>query len=207
MNQRQKGFGLVELMVSITLGLLLMTSVVKLLQDSMKSNGDLAASKRLENNLHATLDLVARDLRRSGAMGDPIRQLWGVNNPFGRDPVSAVDGEAAASCLTFSYDFDGDGGLDANAPEERYGFRLASGVVQMRVAGNGCDTQDDASWQDVTTSGVVNVSQLQFVVNTNTARGVTQQSVQIQIAGHLVRDPEITRTLSRRVRLRNDLLL
>jgi hypothetical protein len=46
-------------------------------------------------------------------MGNPIRQLQGVTNPFGIDTPSAFTGEAASSCLTERYDFDGNQAQDA----------------------------------------------------------------------------------------------
>lgn len=204
MNARQSGFSLIELMIAITLGLLLLAGIVTLFQNSMKSNGDLAASKRLENNLHATLDLIARDLRRSGGMGDPLRQLMGATNPFGRDAPSALAGETANSCMTFRYDLNGNGVLDTNAPDERFGFRLRQGVVQLRGGGQSCSADVGSAWSEVTTASVVEITTLQFDVISSTVRGITQQAVRVGIAGRLVADPLVTRALSRNVRVRND---
>src|SRR5690606_33211533 len=121
--------------------------IATLLQSSMKSNGDLAAMKRLENNLHSALELIVRDLRRSGTMGDPLRQLMGVANPFGRDTPTALAGEAANSCMTFRYDSNGTGLLDT-APDERFGYRLRQGVVQVRGDGEPCSADEPSGWSD-----------------------------------------------------------
>lgn len=203
MSRSQAGFSMVELMIAITLGVSLLAGIASLFQTSMKSNGDLGAMKRLENNLHATLELIARDLRRSGAMGDPLRQLMGAANPFGRDAPSALAGEAANSCMSFRYDLNGNGLLDTT-PDERFGYRLRQGVVQTRGGGEPCSADEPSAWDDVTTASVVEVTNLQFEVVSSTARGITQQAVRVLIAGRLLSDPEVTRALERKLRVRND---
>jgi prepilin-type N-terminal cleavage/methylation domain-containing protein len=202
--RRHSGFSLVELMISIALGLLLTAGIVTLFQSTLHSNRNLASGKQLEGELHATLDLISRDLRRAGAMGDPLRQLLGLANPFGTDTASAYPGEAADSCLTFSYDFNGNGSLETSAPDERFGYRLRQGVVQARVEGQGCTANTTPVWKNVSTPAVVEVTTLQFTLVPASNGGVVQRVAHMSIAGRLVQDHAVTRSLSRTVRLRND---
>ena len=198
-----QGFSLVEMMVSITIGLVLTAGILTLFQNTLQNNRDLATGKQLEGELHATLDLIARDLRRAGAMGNPLRQLEGVANPFIIDAPSAYTGEAANSCLTFGYDFNGNGSVNSATPDERYGYRLRQGVVQMRTGGQAC-TANTTAWNNVTTAALVQVTSLQFTVTSTTSLRVTERIAVVSIAGRLIRDNTVTRALSRAVRLRND---
>src|SRR5713226_9583708 len=97
--QRQTGFSLVELMVAITLGLILTAGILTLFQGTLDSNRNLASGKQLEDELHATMDLITRDLRRIGATGHALYQFEGWANPFSIGSLSAYTGEAANSCL------------------------------------------------------------------------------------------------------------
>jgi type II secretory pathway component PulJ len=200
------GFSLVELMVAMTLGLLLLAGILTLFQDTLTSNRNLAGGKLLEDELHATLDLISRDLRRAGTMGNPVRQLMGVTNPFTVDSPSAFTGEAANSCLTWNYDLDGNGSVNTSgvdSSDERFGYRLRGGVVQTRKAGQGC-TANTPAWNNVTTSAFVQVTALQFAITSATTLGVTQRIGTVSIGGRLVNDSAVTRSILRRVRLRND---
>ena len=201
---RQSGFSLVELMVAITIGLVLTAGILTLFQSTLQNNRDLATGKQLEGELHATLDLIARDLRRAGAMGNPLLQLEGAANPFVIDAPSAYTGEAANSCLTFGYDFNGNGSIGGATPDERYGYRLRQGVVQMRVGGQACTANTTPAWNNVTTAALVQVTSLQFTVTSTTSLRVTERVAVVSVAGRLVRDNTVTRALSRTVRLRND---
>jgi prepilin peptidase dependent protein B len=201
---RQQGLSLIELMISMMLGLMLMAGMLTLFHNALQSSRDLNAAKQLEDELHGTLDLIVRDLRRTGAMGNPIRQMLGVANPFGLDSVSAYTGEAASSCLTSSYDLDGDGTLDTGSSDERFGYRLRASNVQMRVSGQACTANITPAWNAVTTLAQIQITALRFATTVSTALGITTRTVVVTMSGRLASDAAVTRTLSRTVRLRND---
>lgn len=188
-------------MIAMLLSLMLMGGVLTLFQTTLRSSRDLTGGKQLDNELHATLDLITRDLRRAGALGDPLRLLMGMTSPMTVAAPSAYTGEAANSCLTFSYDLDGDGGLDTAGPDERFGYRLRQGVVQMRTNGQPCTAT--AHWTDVNTAAVVQVTGLVFNVVSATTNGLTERHVSVTLSGRLAADPAAQRSVSRTVRLRN----
>jgi prepilin-type N-terminal cleavage/methylation domain-containing protein len=204
MNAATRGFSLVELMIAMTIGLVMTAGIMKLFETTLLSNRDLIAGKHLESELHGTLDLISRDLRRIGAMGNPLAQMAGTANPFAIDAPSAFGGEAASSCLTYSYDLNGNGSIDtaSTAVDERLGYRLRSGAVQIRRNGQACTATPH--WTNVTTSTLVQVTTLRFTLTSTTQLGVTQRLITVDIAGRLVTDASVARTLTRTVRLRND---
>jgi prepilin peptidase dependent protein B len=129
----------------------------------------------------------------------------GVANPISIGTLSAFTGAPANSCLPYSYDLNGDGTLDTSAgiTDERFGYRLRQGVVQVRRGSQGCTTSS-SGWTDVTTASLIEVTTLLFTVSTTTNLGVSERAAVVNIGGRLVADNTITRSLSRTVRLRND---
>lgn len=65
-RKQQGGFSLIELMVSITLGLLIMTGVLALYLDLSRSNAELAKMNRQIENGRFTLQLLQQELWRAG---------------------------------------------------------------------------------------------------------------------------------------------
>ena len=198
---RQTGFSLVELMVAMSLSLVLFGGLLNAYVATVKSSGELMTGAHLDNELHKLLDMMARDLRRAGTHGDPVSLITGATNPFGMDTPGAYSGEAANSCLTFSYDWDSDGVLDTASPDERYGFRLKDSVVQARTGGLDCATD---SWDDVTDGNTYNITGLQFTPTTSAADNMNVREINITLSAELVSDPAIVRSISKVVRVRND---
>ncbi|MGH8505410.1 MAG: prepilin-type N-terminal cleavage/methylation domain-containing protein [Stenotrophobium sp.] len=199
--RRNAGFSLVELMIALTLGLVLTAGLISMFMATLKSNSDLARTQQLENELHAGMQLMTRDLRRAGANGEasPVPNFV---NPFGLGATGAYAGEAANSCILFSYDLNDNGVLDtASTNDERMGYRLRQGVLQLRNSGLGCA---DDGWTDVTTPAVVKVTQLQFAVAALADGDMTIRRVTITLAGQLKSDATIVRSLTGHVRVRND---
>ena len=67
--QKQKGFSLVELMVSITIGLILMAGVLSIFLSSRVTFSTNERTARLQENGRVALDLVTHDIRSAGYQG------------------------------------------------------------------------------------------------------------------------------------------
>ena len=92
--------------------------------------------------------------------------------------------------------------LDTASPDERYGYRLKSGVIQARLNGLACDAD---SWTDVTDGNTYSITALLFAPATSTVDDMTVREINISLSAELVNDPDVTRSISKTVRLRNDL--
>jgi len=160
----ERGFSLTELMVGSAVGLLVIAGALQLYLVNLGATADNLRLSRLNQELRATLELLRNDLRRTGywaiepGTGDP------TDNPFHADGVDLrvgqAGGEAADSCVLYSYDLNGDrlvgvgpsgtaGAQTSNANLEQFGFRLRNGQVQMRNGGSAFDCAS-GSWQAVT---------------------------------------------------------
>lgn len=204
-RRHQSGVGLVEFMIAITLGLVLVTGTISLYAGTVKSNADLVKTIRLEQELHAVMDLMLGDLRRAGSHGRPSLFATGAVNPFALGAPDAFAGEAADSCITFSYDLDQNGALDTAGDDERFGYRLRNEAVEMRRAGLACTASGSPDWEAVTDPGHTRITALQFVVTTAQAGPMGVRTVQVTLAGEPVDDNSISRALVREVRVQNDL--
>jgi prepilin peptidase dependent protein B len=204
-RRHQSGVGLVEFMIAVTLGLILVTGAVSLYAGTVKSNADLLKTIRLEQELHAVMDLMLGDLRRAGSHGQPSAFATGAPNPFVLDAPGAFTGETADSCVTFTYDLDQDGLLDTATGDERFGYRLRSETIEMRRQGLACGASGTPDWEPVTDPGHTRITALEFAIATTQAGAMKVRTVQIALSGEPVGDSSISRTLVREVRVQNDL--
>lgn len=78
-RQDNAGFGLVELLIAMTLGLLLTASVLQVTLGSQRSHRLLDASARMQESGRFALAYLAKDLRTAGFMGCPNLQRIPVN--------------------------------------------------------------------------------------------------------------------------------
>lgn len=174
-RRKQAGFTITEMLVTVTLGLSVISSImVGYLATYKGSMGTLAASK-LGQDLNSTMDLMVSELRRAGYSAETAVQTSPADNSFNVVDLTALEiyntmasntqqgATGSGSCIVYSYDVDADGVVDAN---ELSGFRLNSGVVQMRTSGNTSDPDTCATtnntWSDLTDSSLLTVSALTF---------------------------------------------
>ena len=73
--QFERGFNLIELMVSIVIGMLVVAGALSLIVAMNTSNANTVESARLTQELRATLQLIADDLRRARRLNDPFREI------------------------------------------------------------------------------------------------------------------------------------
>jgi Tfp pilus assembly protein PilW len=108
MNARkQRGFGLVEMMVSLVPGMVVTGAAVAFVVSSLSSNTDFVRSARFTQDLRGNMDFVTRELRRAGYDENAMKYiaLSASNNavsPFAS--IKVVRGEADNSCVIYAYD-------------------------------------------------------------------------------------------------------
>lgn len=120
-RRRSSGVGLVELMVALVVGLVVVGAVLALVVAIMKSNRETLQSTRLNQELRATLALIANDLRRARGVADPLSSAVDING----NPYKAVS-TATGGCVVYGYD----GALDG----PWHVIKLVSGTVVLQGA-------------------------------------------------------------------------
>jgi prepilin peptidase dependent protein B len=215
MRRHAAGLSMVELLVGTAIGLIVAASAAAVVAANVRENRQLQLEARLMQELRSTAGLVARDLRRAGywvAAASGVRGD-GASAPV-MNPHAVMSPEGAASDavrLSFSRDSGDDLALD---DEERFGFRLRNGVVEVQLGAGNWQALSDAGTLLVTTftvSPFVEAIDLQAFCERecdvgNTACPPRQQvrSFALSIDARSVVDPAVTRSLRSRVRVRND---
>jgi type IV pilus assembly protein PilW len=146
MAHRQRGLSVIELMVGAALGLFLVAGAITLFVSNMTNSRQMLLEARINQDLRATADLIARDLRRAGFWANAIN----VTTANNYSPISV-----AGSQIEYRFARDTNNTVENN---EQFGFRLNNGVIQMKV--NGTPT-----WQDLTDPNAATVTQ--FAITSN----------------------------------------
>ncbi len=214
-QRRASGFSLVELMVSITVGLVVLAGVTTMFAHNVKAGGDTLKMARLNQELQAVMSLMTRDLKRAGYWGNAsfaIGSGTSNTNPFTLDAPSNYGSEPANSCITFSYDRNGNG-VETTSPsgdDERFGFRRRSGAVETRQEGKTCA---ETGWEDINDTVTTEITGLTFARSSRNVdidgvaggASIAVRTVTITLSGRLRKDTAVSRTLQDTVRVQNDL--
>lgn len=156
--RRQAGLSMIELLVGVAVGLFIVVGAAKLFGDYVVSNKRLALGTRVNQDLRAAADIVARDIRRAGYWNNSTAGVWGtsgaaiVPNPHATD-AGAVS--FTATSVSYSYARAAAASVDAVDTSE------FSGIRQVAVGGvNVLQIQDGSTtgWQAITDPGTVNIT-------------------------------------------------
>jgi prepilin peptidase dependent protein B len=213
----QRGLSLIEMLVGLAIGLFIVAIAITLLSNHIHEQRSLMLDSRLLQDLRATADLVARDLRRAGHWGDAAAGVWRSGaSGVAANPYSAVAPAAAASdavSFRFSRDASENHQVDAN---EQFGFRLRKGVIEMLLGG---------SWQALTDAETLLVSEFRIEPqvqetlldrlclkpcppSSSTCPPKQQvRSLAVVISGRPANDAKLLRSVQASVRLRNDAIV
>lgn len=91
-RRRAAGLSLPELLVGMTLGLLVTAAALALVAMASGEQRRLLAEARLQQDLRAAMDIVTRELRRSGQWPDATAGLWAAELPVSVVATSATPG-------------------------------------------------------------------------------------------------------------------
>ena len=137
-KRHQAGMTIVELMVSIVLGLLLLLAATAMTTKSMVMNGETLKSVKLNQDLDSVIQVMVNDIRRAGYSGGTF------DYPDNED-LNIV----SSSCVLYAYDLDQNATMNTY---ENFGFRLANAQIEMRTScTTGCSTSCTAgTWVPLT---------------------------------------------------------
>jgi type IV pilus assembly protein PilW len=173
--RHQRGLSIVELMVGFAIGLFIVGGAIKLFVDYLGSNRRLLLETRVNQDLRAAADIIARDLRRAGYWQNAATGIWNsssssfLGNPYRNTGTSGeivLDDHENNSRIQYVYDKDGNGAVDAG---EQMGFRIDNGALQMRSGG---------TWQAVTDPATLTIRMVIDHPTTNSA-GVATDTVEL----------------------------
>lgn len=153
--RHSRGVSLIELMIGMAIGLVIVGGAVMLFTSNVVVNRKLVVEARLNQNLRAAADLVARDIRRSGYWANSVSGVTSAGTGTATTanvyaPVTATCG-TASSQISYSYTNDTNNTLDNT---EQFGFRLNNGAIEIK-------TNATPTWVAVTDTDVMTVTKFQ----------------------------------------------
>jgi type IV pilus assembly protein PilW len=222
----ERGVLIVEMLVGVAVGTLVVAAALAAWAIQARTSSALVAQSRLTHELRTATALVANDLRRVGYWGasEVSVAVSGGSPPTGTvsaatptNPYSAISSIAAPTPgITFGYSRDAveNHVLDA---QERFGFRLRDGVLEMRLG--------TAPWQAMTDRNTLAIEAFTLTpVETRIDLGGSctracpaasstcpprqiVRSLQVRLAARGVAQATTVRSASTQVRLRNDVVI
>lgn len=229
--KKQTGFTLIEIMISLLIGLVILTATIGMYVNTVTGSTDTIKSARLNYDLESVMLLMVNDLARAGYWGGATSGANSSTNPFTIGTANIQTPTAA--CILYSYDApsasaaNGDGTVNDG---EYYGFKLQSGAISIRSSDTAEATTDctGTGWSALTVPQDVNITALTFttaykclnvttsvsydttcaaVTAANLAGGekaIESRQFNIALTGQLVGDTTVTKTLNGTVKVRND---
>ncbi|WP_042011846.1 PilW family protein [Aeromonas fluvialis] len=193
---------MVELMVAMVAGLFLVAAVTSLFATIIKANHTTMQVSRLNQELQAITDMIARDVQRTGYDQGATAFLGaasGARSPFYFDTSSdlmneTVSGSKIYRCIRLKYDDDNNGSFGADETFI-YSYDSADKGVQL---GTSCSTGNLLS-----TDNTIEVTALTFsLLGSSASAGA--RTVQLAISGQYKANSALKLTLQRDIKLRND---
>lgn len=211
------GLSIVELMVGIVVGMFVVAGALSMSAGNLDKSRRMLADVRFNQDLRAAVDLVTRDLRRSGYWGAAITgtQAIGATSATAQNPYAGATGSSAGG---FTYQFSRDavenGVLDAG---EQFGFRIRDGALQMRGDADGWTDVTDTKVMHVADDGLAITPQVTVLplghmcpracnAGTPNCPTITLRSYAVVLTATSAADQAVVRALRTTVRPRNDQL-
>jgi type II secretory pathway pseudopilin PulG len=208
-RRREVGLSLVELMVGIAIGLFIVAAATMVVSSQLSDNRRLLLEVQVQQDMRASLDVITREIRRSGLRDLPELGLWREGFP----PVANVFADISLHDSGREIRFDYHRGVDL--PNLGYRFNTTSGSLQTRIGGN---------WQDLTDASTMRVTHFEVIeqapivhlipcpracsaanpANTDCWPRLRVRSYVVELAAEARADATIARTLRTEVRVRND---
>jgi prepilin peptidase dependent protein B len=139
LRRAQRGLSIIELMVGVAIGLFIIGGAIKLFVDMFGNNRRLILETRVNQDLRAAADIIARDVRRAGYWSGASSALYGGSNPY------ATYGSVGTNAISYAYDR----GAGASAA----GFSLSGNQIFMTVG---------AASQPLTDIGTVRITRFEI---------------------------------------------
>ena len=212
----QRGFGLIEMLVSMALSLLAVSVMVILMASTLGTGTATIQMSRLSQELRASMQLMSRDLRRANFHSSFYSCYANVNCRSDLSIATYVDTihiNETGNCFWYWLDRDGDGDLSNDAVG---GFRYSTisgiGVIQMRTTGNSAANCDgDDGWELITDPNTVEITD--FLVSRSSYSEILSASEAVQVVekirltinGQMATNSSVQREIQDLVLIRNEI--
>lgn len=228
MRHRQLGLSLMEMLVAAAISVVVATSMVILMANTLGTGTRTIEATRLGQEVRSAMQVMSRELRRANYHGNFMRCFGNVacrNSLEGGAPGTSaanwvntinITDAGNSDCIWFWYDRDSDGTINSDDPVSAFRRGTVGGVGTLQMsttvtAAPGCNTA--TGWVDISDPQVIDViafnadDSTSFTDTLNSA-GATQgvEKIELSITARLVSDNTVQRTIVDHVKVRNDVL-
>lgn len=203
---RQRGLGLVELMISLVIGMIVIAGALSMTSSTFGANASQMKMSRLNNELRMAMGNITRDMRRAGYNNWTVAQLAAGVYTGSPQPASSFTVTTGSESIEVSYDEDANGLYPTTPPTETYSFRFQNNTIEAKIG-----TASPGTWSaivdpaviQITAFSITDLSQVLAKTTTLGTYSVTVPVYSISITGRLIKDTSVVRTIQETVRLRN----
>lgn len=208
-----RGFGLVELLVGVAVGLALMAGAFAMAGLQLGEHHRLMLELQIQQELRAVAELMLRDLRRAAFWENAHDGVWSaVRSTPARNPHAALSIGDAEHRLVYSYSRDGTGpgAGPGGGTRDTSGFRLVDGRIDQLIAGRYQPVTDPAVLRVLSfeTSVTRDAMPVDDVCDARPHAGrearMDTRLVLLSIEAQATHDPRVRHRLDVQGRLRND---
>jgi prepilin peptidase dependent protein B len=211
----QRGMSLIELMVGTAAGMLIVAGALSIFSAQVVATRRTMLEVRVNQDLRAAADLVARDLRRAAYWQNAIEgtRISGAGASTAVNPYRSV--QFASGTLSYQFSRDSVENNTLDAPEQ-FGFRLHDTLgLQMQTSSGSWQTLTDPATLRITTFTITpreitlplgELCTKSCPVGTPNCPSISTRSYELLLAGQAVADASVQRELRMAVRVRNDRL-
>lgn len=157
---QQRGLGLVELMVGITVGLIVAAGASMVAVNQINEHRRLMLETQIQQDLRAAADLIQQDLRRAGFRGLPGQGVWSPPIAVGTQAEKSAGVVSANKFVemvktkdndevSLTYLYARDGATGEPVPADHFGIRWSKGEESLKVQ-IGRLANGKGNWQPIT---------------------------------------------------------
>lgn len=206
-RRNQRGLSVVELLVGVTIGLFVVAAAALMVSTQLSENRKLLIETQLQQDLRATVDIITRELRRTGYRNE--LSIWrdGATSSVTQNAYGAITPANGMGISDIQFDYRRRSGDDYGA-----GFKLEGYVIKSRVSDQ-WETMTDEKVMRVTAFTIDLSAPISYVLPCPAlCTGGTQscwpdvqlRTATVTLTGQSATDANVVRTLRTQVRMRND---
>ena len=206
----RRGLSLVELLVGVVVGLFIVAGASYFIVNFSGENRRLLLEARLTQDMRAAMDIVTREVRRAGywqnaASGVSLFSVSGPTVVYSVTGFGAITPASGVTSTAVNYAYDKSGAASATSGDQ-FAFALNNGVLTTTIGNSGVQPLTDASTTRVNRFDVAAEESRETIsCTTGATPAVSIRVLTVTMSASSVIDGSVGRTLSNRVRVRNDL--
>jgi prepilin-type N-terminal cleavage/methylation domain-containing protein len=211
-RRHQRGMSLVELMVGVVIGLFIVAAATVMAATQLTENRKLLLDTQVQQDMRATMDIITRELRRSGHHTNVLNMVWDANAPAAEPVQNTLIGPVLLSSSHVRYEYKR---ARATAIADSFEFFLEDGVIKSQAGALASEPLTDSNTLVVDEFEVKREPDAPYeerlscptlcAGNTeNCWPSFTTYDLVVTLKAHAKSDPNVKREMVTRIRPRND---